>query len=155
MEKFFFVCLCFLFLCGCGPADAAEAEEVVEIVLNGTVCEVTPDIDGLSDKAAGGIWDSSGEDVPMLCADAGDVLTLRFDRNEPTNVSVKKYDIFDMKAALGASSSRSGPENMELTYEQNEASVCLEKGDAKHQLILFTCEWTQKKIRYGFVVSYQ
>ena len=145
--------ICILFLCACGPAGQGEAESVVELTLNNVVCDITPKVDDLN--TAGGIFDSTGDQLPTIAAKAGDEISLRFITKAPASVSVKKYDIFDMKNnVLGAPSSRSAPFDMEFVYEEDELSVSLEEGASGHQLLCFICDKGEEDgLQYGIIVD--
>ena len=153
MKKLPCLMICYLFLCGCGSSAPAEAERIVELAVNDVVCDITPYVDGLN--SAGGIFDSMGEHLPTIAAKAGDEISLRFITKAPASVSVKKYDIFNMKNnVLGAPSSRSDPYDMEFVYEEDELSVSLEDGASGHQLLCFICDKGEEDgIQYGIVVA--
>lgn len=148
-----YLMICFLFLCGCGSGAPAEAERIVELAVNDVVCDITPYADGLN--TAGGIFDSTGENLPTIAAKAGDEISLRFITEAPESVSVRGYDIFNMKNnVLGAPSSRSDPYDMEFVYEEDELSVLLEEGASDHQLLCFICDKGEEDgLQYGIIVD--
>jgi len=87
MKKLLCLMLCFLLLCGCSSADREEAERNVELAVNDVACDVIPYVDGL--ETAGGIFDSTGENLPAIPAKVGDKISLRFITEAPESVSVK------------------------------------------------------------------